>query len=115
VRQIGHCQQEGGQLRLNGIQPGGRGFEFDFGSAYLGHNGVRFGVLALGFEASDLFGQRVALGLQLFGAHLQGFALGFKRGEGGQVQVGLGAFAGVQAGLDLGQVFAEKGDVQHGV
>jgi hypothetical protein len=115
VWQVGHGQQEGGQLRLNGIEPGGRGFEFDFGGAHLGHDGVRFGMLAFGFETANLFGQRIALGLQLFGAHLQGFALGFERGEGGHVQVRLGAFAGVQAGFDLGQVFAEKGDVQHGV
>ena len=71
-------------------------------------------MLALGLEAANLFGQGIALCLQFFGAHLQGLAFGFQRDECIHIQVGLGVFAGVQAGLDLGQVFAKKGDVQHG-
>ncbi len=115
MRQVGHGQQQVLQLRLDDIQPGSRRFQFGLGRADLGHGGVGLGMQALALQGANLFGQAVALRLQLFGAHLYAFALRLQGGEGSFVQVGLGVFALVQLGQNLWKVFAQKGNVQHGV
>jgi hypothetical protein len=114
VRQVGHGQQQGLQLGLDGLQPRGRCFQFGLGGADLGHGGIGLGMQTLALQAANLFGQAVALRLQLFGAHLNAFALGFQCREGGFIQIRLGLLALVEFGQDLGQVFAQKGNVQHG-
>ena len=63
MRQVGYRQQQGLQLGLDGIETGGRGFQFGFEPPHLGHRGVGFGVLTLAFQHPDLFGGGVALGL----------------------------------------------------
>ena len=116
VRQIGHGQQHGLHITLDPLQLRGAVFQFGFDVGGLRHHGVHFcGTRsAFGLELADLLAQRVAPGLQFFGAGLDGFALGFQRGEGGQVQKGLRRFTGIQAGKDRVQVFAQQIDIKHG-
>jgi hypothetical protein len=68
-------------------------------------------VLAFAFEHADLLADRIALGLQLFGAHLDGLALGFQRLEGVHIQEGLGVLAALQAGKHRVEVFTQQGNV----
>ena len=71
-------------------------------------------MLTLAFEHTDLFGQAVALGLQLFGAGLQGFAFGLEGAESIHIQEGLRVLAGLQTRDHGVQVFAEEKDIEHG-
>ena len=72
-----------------------------------------FGSLFLAFahELADLFGELIALGLQFFRAHLQGFALGFQGTESLNVQVGLGIFTGGKTGDNAVQIFAQQKNI----
>ena len=53
----------------------------------------------------------IALGLQFFRAHLQGFALGFYGTESLNVQVGLGIFTGGKTGDNAVQIFAQQKNI----
>jgi hypothetical protein len=94
------------------FQTVGTGLEFVTNAAHLRHH--RRHVFALAFEHADLLGQAVALGLQLFGAALDGLAFGFERAVGGLVQEGLRVLALGQAGQHAVEVFAQQGNVKHG-
>ena len=118
LRQVGHRQEHGLQLGLEDLQAIGAGLEFVTDTGHLGHDGVDFGsgVFALGglaFEHADLFGQAVALGLQLLGAGLDGLALALEGAETLHVQEGLGVLALGQAGQDGVEVLAQQSDVEH--
>ena len=111
MRQVGHAGQDGLDIGLDFGQACGTGFQLLLDGADLGHHRLGAGMIALALELADLLGQRVALGLQLFGAGLDGLAFGFQRGEGGHVQVRLRVLARLQAGHYLVEVFAEQEDV----
>jgi hypothetical protein len=78
-----HCREFG----LDRIEPLGRCLQPIADAADLGHH--RCAVLTFGFELADLLRQAVAPRLQLFGARLQRFALGFERTETLDVEKGL--------------------------
>ena len=82
-----------------------------FRPCHFRHGRIGLGVLAFALEHADLLADRVALGLHFFGAHLDGFALGFQRLEGVHIQEGLRVLAGQQAGDHRIQVFAQQGNV----
>ena len=111
MRQIGHAGQNGFNLGLQGFEAHFGGLQLLLDVAHLRHHGICPRMVALAFERADLLAQAVALGLQIFGAGLQGFALGFKRGKSCLIQPGLRVLAGLQAGDDAGQIFAQQGDV----
>ena len=111
VRQVRHRQQQRLQLALDLLQARGRAFELGLVLGDLGHHGLGLGVLALALEHADLLREAVAPGLQLLGAHLQRLALVLKRLEGFHVQEGLRVLAGLQAGDDGVEIFAQEGDV----
>ena len=112
VRQVGHAQQQVVQLGLQRVQAGGGAVQLVLDGGHLGHQVV--GAFALGLALADLLAGRVALRLQLFGAGLKRFALGFQRLESGHVQIGLGVLARLQTGDHAVQVFAEKKGIKHG-
>ena len=109
VRQVGHSLQQGVQLGLQRVEAGGGRIQLFFQAIHRRHDVV--GAFTLGLALADLFGQGVALRLQLFGAGLQGLALRLQCGERVHLQEGLGGLAGFQPGDNAGQVFSEQGDV----
>ena len=104
MRQVGHGQQQRFHLLLNGGQAFGGLVQPAFEGGHLRHQIV--GAFAFGLALADLLAGGVALRLQLFGAGLDGFALGFQRAEGRFVQKRLRVFAGGQALEHALQVFA---------
>ena len=77
MRQVGHGQQQRLQLGLDLLEPRRGAVQIGLQRGHLRHDLVdRF---ALGLALADLLGELVALRLQLFGAGLDGFALGFQR------------------------------------
>jgi len=107
LRQVGQRQQHVLQLGLNLLQPRGRALQRCFDLGHFDHCLLGRGVLALAFEHADLFGAAVALRLQIFGLHLQGFALMLERAKGLYIEEGLRVFAGLQALDDGVEVFAQ--------
>ena len=77
VRQVGQLQHHGVQVGHDGGGAQLTRLQLGFVGGYLGHHGI--GAFAFGFEHANGFGQAVAFGLQLFGAHLDGFALCVQR------------------------------------
>ena len=112
VRQVGHGQQQRVQLGLDGVQPRGRGVQLVLDAGHAGHHVV--GRFALGLALADLLAGGVALGLQGFGAGLDGLALALQRGEGGFVQIRLRILAGGQTRQHGAQVLAEQNGIKHG-
>ncbi len=86
------------QLGLDGFQALGGGIEFILERGNLGLGGFGGLFLALAHELADLFGELIALGLQSFSAHLQGFALGFQGTESLNASSRVGDFTGGQDG-----------------
>ena len=113
VRQVGHGQQQCLQIGLDLLQTRGGGVQLGLDRCGLRHHGVHFGLPggAFGLELANLLAQRIAFGLQLFSAGLNGLALGFQRGEGLHVEESLRFFAGFQARNGPGEVFSEVSDV----
>ena len=109
MRQIGNSKHEVGQLGLHNLQLICRSFELVTQTSHLIHDSG--GIFAFAFEDADLFGKGVALGLQLLGAALYGFALGFEGIESRHIQL---EFALRQALGDVVDVLAEELDVDHG-
>ena len=64
-----------------------------------------------GLELAATPARRVASVLQLFGAGLDGLALGLQLGEPGDVQEGLGRFSGPEAGHSPIEILAQEVDV----
>ncbi len=109
--QIGNGHEQSLQFGLQGVEPGGVCFQRGFDVADLFHD--RRDILAFGFGLPDLLGEQVAPRLQIFGLFLQGFALGFEGFKAGHIEEGLRALTGFEPGDDVGQVFAQQGDVEH--
>ena len=111
VRQVGHRQQQSGQLGLNHLKTLRRLLQLALERIDLRHGGVGLGVLAFALVHANLLGELVALALQRLSTRLQRFALALQRLEGGHIQKGLGLFSGLQPGNHAGQVFSQLGDV----
>ena len=112
MRQIGNGQQQSLQVELNLVQTGAAGFQLGLKRTDLRHH--RSGVFAFGLKLADLFGQRVALVLQLFSAGLDGLAFSLQRLKDFYIEEDLRVLAGFQPGNRRGQVFTEQVDVKHG-
>ncbi|MDT4853565.1 hypothetical protein FQZ97_878360 [compost metagenome] len=109
VRQIGHRLQQVVQFGLNHLKPRGRRIQLGLEGAHLRHHGI--GAFPLGFELTDLFGEGVALALQLFSAGLQRLALRLQGLVGGHIQKRLWALARFKPRHDPGEVFSQLNDV----
>ena len=105
VRQIGQGHEQGLQLGGDGIVTRRRCFQLGFDRARLGHHSID--ALAFGFEHANRFGERISLVLQLFRAHLDGFALSFHSRVSRDIEVRLRIFALLQRSNDRIEVFAE--------
>ena len=86
---------------LYGLVVGISLFQIGFDLCDFGHSCFGFGMFALPFECTDLFGHTVASGLQLFGTHLQSLTLRFQCVEGGRIKnkPALCQFGGYSGGI----------------
>ncbi|MNV06818.1 hypothetical protein D3C71_972180 [compost metagenome] len=114
MRQVGHGHQHGQQFGLDLLKAGSGLLQFHLARSYLGLDGFSAVLVTPAHQHADLFGKLIALGLQLFRARLQCFALGFQCLERSDVQEGLGLFAGFQPRDGGVEVFAEEKNVKHG-